>query len=76
MNYSEDINRILESKSVSWKIKNKLRSGKNCTTCTYGNEGWCFYTMNNPPYDHQPDYFNHLMICKKYKGENGEKSED
>jgi hypothetical protein len=66
VDYYESIERILKSNSINWKIKDKLRSGKNYTTCDYGNAGWCFYIMKNPPYYHHPDLFNHLMICNNY----------
>ena len=60
--YSQIIDRILKSKEVSWKIKQELRSGKNCTTCKYGGMyGWCDYNIIE-----HPSFFHHLMICENY----------
>ena len=65
------IDKILKSRVVDWKIKEKLRKGESCFTCRFGEDdskgGWCFYYMDNPPFNHIPLWFPDLLVCGKYK---------
>ena len=41
------IEKILDSKTVSWRIKEQLRQGKSCLRCKhYGGDMFCLYEMH------------------------------
>jgi hypothetical protein len=50
--YDEQIERLLASRSIDWKLKEKLRTGETCLACEFFDTTvYCLYDLQDHDYD-------------------------
>ena len=68
MNKKLEIDKRLNSKHVSWQMKEKLRSGKSCFSCiNYGGGNFCLRDI--PGEDNEvPGGISNNLTCEDWNG--------